>query len=528
MKQVIFAILASIFAAYAQTNEATVKRTIQLLIGNRTIENVSKTPYRGLYEVVIGRDILYTDENAEYILQGELIDVKTRKNITQDRINSLTAIKSTDLPLDIALKRVRGNGSRTLITFEDPNCPYCKRMAKDLRSTDNITIYTFIYPILSADSVQMAKRLWCSADREKAWSAWMEDAKAPDGRMDCENPIERVLELGKRLGLSGTPTLFLSDGTRIPGAISASQLEQKLAVATVQLARTQEPGDVAALPKARQANDSPTARPQGATTQQAQAPTHSVSTNSSGLEMARGSNEASRKETAQSSRSPKPNFASMACAKRMDSMFGYWLAEERKKKAPCVAAQDLVDNQTDIVDFVASCPGWATTPPEQLEVFRRQARETCASDNATVPNLAGQQTNSTCQPTMAFLASRIPSFSAPELQSGRQSILAENVRTAMSKARAQGFTSQGAIKASLDQAKEFDRVSREAAQCASDVDALGATDDEFLAAMRQGRAPNACTGIRNSCLCAGILNRMAAVGSRALAAEMQCFARSGG
>lgn len=132
-----------------------------------------------------------------------------------------------------------------------------------------------------------------------------------------------------------------------------------------------------------------------------------------------------------------------------------------------------------------------------------------------------------CQSTMAFMENRIPNFSAPELRQIRQAILAEDVRVALSKAKAQGFTTQGAIKAALDQAKEFDRVSRESAQCAADVDALGATDESFLASMRQGRAPTTCSGIRNSCLCAGVLNRMSAVGSRALAAEMQCFARSG-
>lgn len=132
-----------------------------------------------------------------------------------------------------------------------------------------------------------------------------------------------------------------------------------------------------------------------------------------------------------------------------------------------------------------------------------------------------------CRPTMTFLEARIPNFSAPELQQMRQAILAENVKVTMSKAKAQGFTIQGAIKATLDQAKEFDRVSRQAAQCAADVDALGATDDSFLASMQQGKAPRACSGIRNSCLCAGVINRMSAVGARALAAEMQCFARRG-
>lgn len=132
-----------------------------------------------------------------------------------------------------------------------------------------------------------------------------------------------------------------------------------------------------------------------------------------------------------------------------------------------------------------------------------------------------------CRPTMTFLEARIPNFSAPELQQARQAILAENVKTAMSKAKAQGFTIQGAIKATLDQAKEYDRVSREAAECAADVDALGATDDSFLASMQQGKAPSECSGIRNSCLCAGILMRMSAVGMRSVAAEMQCFARHG-
>lgn len=144
------------------------------------------------------------------VVGGQLIDGKSMKNVTDDRMKKLTAIKFNELPLERAIKHVRGDGKRLLATFEDPNCGYCKRLAKDLLKLDNVTIYTFLYPILSEDSVRKSKQIWCSADRAKSWNDWMVDGKAPSGRDDCDTAaVGKNQEFGRKLNITGTPTMFL-------------------------------------------------------------------------------------------------------------------------------------------------------------------------------------------------------------------------------------------------------------------------------------------------------------------------------
>ena len=144
-------------------------------------------------------------------------------------MRKLTAIKFSELPLDRAIKQVRGDGKRVLATFEDPNCGYCKRLAKDLLKLDNVTVYTFLYPILSEDSIRKSKQIWCSADRAKAWNDWMVEGRAPAGKDDCDTAaITKNQEYGRRLGISGTPTMFFADGERVPGAMPLAKIEQKL------------------------------------------------------------------------------------------------------------------------------------------------------------------------------------------------------------------------------------------------------------------------------------------------------------
>jgi thiol:disulfide interchange protein DsbC len=152
------------------------------------------------------------------------------KNVTSERIQKLTAIKFSDLPLDLAVKQVRGDGKRTFATFEDPNCGYCKKLAKDLTKLDNVTIYTFLYPILSPDSLEKSKQIWCAADKAKAWNDWMVEGKAPTGKSDCDTTaVQKTIEAGRKLAINGTPTIFFADGERIPGAVPVDKIEQKLA-----------------------------------------------------------------------------------------------------------------------------------------------------------------------------------------------------------------------------------------------------------------------------------------------------------
>lgn len=222
-------VLGLTLAASAIADEGDIRKIIESKF-NVKVESVTKTGYLGLYEVYFDGHILYTDEKVTAILDGNLIDAKTKKSVTDERMRKLTAIKFSELPLDRAIKQVKGDGKRILATFEDPNCGYCKRLAKDLQKLDNVTIYTFLYPILSEDSVRKSRQIWCAADRAKAWNDWMVEGKAPAGKEDCDtSAVTRNQEYGQKLNITGTPTMFFANGERIPGAMPLPQIEQRLA-----------------------------------------------------------------------------------------------------------------------------------------------------------------------------------------------------------------------------------------------------------------------------------------------------------
>jgi thiol:disulfide interchange protein DsbC len=217
-------------AAYAGPEES-IKAAVEATLGaGAKVEGVTKTPYLGLYEVRIGSEILYTDEKANYLLLGEILDAKTRQNITQQRVNQLSAINFAELPLDLAIKQVRGNGKRVIATFEDPNCGYCKKLAKELVGMKDVTIYTFLTPVLGPDSHKKAEAIWCSADRAKSWTDWMTTNVAPaTAAASCDTGgLEKSAALGEKYRVRGTPTIFLSNGERIPGYVPVAQLEKRL------------------------------------------------------------------------------------------------------------------------------------------------------------------------------------------------------------------------------------------------------------------------------------------------------------
>ena len=233
-KKWVFAAMLALSSAWAvaeTAQENAVKKMIEPRLGqDAKVDSVTKTPYSGLFEVRVGSDILYTDEKARYLFIGRILDTKTYQDYTKTRVDELSQIKFSDLPLASAMKVVKGNGKRVIAVFEDPNCGYCKRFDKTLQEVDNITVYTFLYNILSEDSITKARDIWCSADRTKAWDNWMLKGKvAPTAAANCVTPHEKVLALGKKLKVTGTPTIFFADGTRIPGAIDAQGLEAKLA-----------------------------------------------------------------------------------------------------------------------------------------------------------------------------------------------------------------------------------------------------------------------------------------------------------
>ncbi|MDB5827520.1 MAG: disulfide isomerase [Variovorax sp.] len=198
------------------------------------IDEISKSPMPGLYEVRInGAEIFYTDEQGNYLLQGNLIDVKARKNLTEARVEKLSEVAFDKLPVNDAFKIVRGSGKRKLAVFEDPNCGYCKHFERDLKTVDNVTVYLFLYPVLGADSTVKARNIWCAKDKAKSWNDWMASEVKPDAAgAGCDvAALQRNIEFGRKYNITGTPTLIFGDGTRAPGAIPAAQVEEKLSAA---------------------------------------------------------------------------------------------------------------------------------------------------------------------------------------------------------------------------------------------------------------------------------------------------------
>ncbi len=212
-----------------------IKAELKKKYPDAAIENVRKTQYGNLYEVSGAGEVFYTDEKVTFLLLGSIIDTKTRENVTEARMRKLSAVKFDSLPLESAVKIVRGNGSRRVAMFADPNCGYCKRFERDLIGVNDITVYVFLYPILSLDSVNKSRAVWCSADRGKAWLEIMLKDVAPTGESACENPIDKILAYGKEKRITGTPTIIFEDGERIPGAMPLAAFEKRIGEAKTAL-----------------------------------------------------------------------------------------------------------------------------------------------------------------------------------------------------------------------------------------------------------------------------------------------------
>jgi len=196
------------------------------------IDEVSKTAIPGLYELRIGAEVLYSDERGEHIIQGELIETKTRSNLTQARLDKLSAIDFASLPLKDAIVWKQGTGARKLVVFADPNCGYCKKFEKEMQGVKDVTVYTFLYPILGGDSPDKSRNIWCAKDNSVAWRDWMiNGTPAPrnmGGKCDT-SALERNVALGKKHRVNGTPALVFEDGKRVPGAMAPDQVEKQLA-----------------------------------------------------------------------------------------------------------------------------------------------------------------------------------------------------------------------------------------------------------------------------------------------------------
>jgi len=226
------ALMAACVGAETPKVEDTIKKLIEPRLGEGAkIDSVRETPYSGLYEIRVGGDIFYADKTGTYLISGHIYNMQTGSDLTRERLDDLNKIKFSDLPLDKAVKMVKGDGKRVIAVFEDPNCGYCKRFRQQaLKQVDNVTVYTFMYNILSPDSFTKSQNIWCSADRNKAWDDWMLNGKAaPVAPNGCTAPNDKVLALGQKMSINGTPAIFFADGSRIAGAVDQRTLEAKFA-----------------------------------------------------------------------------------------------------------------------------------------------------------------------------------------------------------------------------------------------------------------------------------------------------------
>ena len=242
MTRIFLLLLAALCATLpAQADEAAIRQMIEAKLGGAKVEGVQATPVPGVFEVRFrgsdGPRIVYTDAQGTHIFVGDLIDARTDRNLTEERLRRASAINMDTLPYEFAVKVQRGNGKRTLVVFSDPYCPACFEFEKTLARLDDITIHYFMYPVIRPELADHSRAVWCSPDRAKAWLDLAQRRKPPAASANCETPIEKILAFGGKLGVRSTPTIFLANGERLRGGPSAAQLRTLLEEATVQKAK---------------------------------------------------------------------------------------------------------------------------------------------------------------------------------------------------------------------------------------------------------------------------------------------------
>lgn len=241
MRNILLAV-AVLLSCPVFAGEAEIRQVLKVKFPNVRVDGVQPAPLAGLYEVRLqtqkGPQIIYTDAQANFIIDGSIVDAKSGRNLTEERMLKLSAIDFSALPLDLAIKVQRGNGRRVLAMFTDPYCPYCRRLEQSLLQLDDITVYVFMYPVIRPDYADHSRAAWCSPDRAKAWLelAAGDSPKIPSGGANCANPVDKVIELGRSLRVTGTPTLFFANGERSGGGMQIGQLRVKLDEAARQAA----------------------------------------------------------------------------------------------------------------------------------------------------------------------------------------------------------------------------------------------------------------------------------------------------
>jgi thiol:disulfide interchange protein DsbC len=224
---------------------AAIRKSLEQKFPGAEIKHVARTDYLGLYEVMLDDSLIYTDPKVAYIFVGAMYDTATKQNLTDARSRKLNRVAVDKLPYELAFKRVKGDGSRKLVLFSDADCPFCHRLETELKGLDNVTIYTFLFPIdqLHPDAARKSKQIWCAPDKVKAWDEFFASGKLPDNKGDCGDPVAKTQALGNSLKINATPTLVFADGTLVPGALPLPQLEKELASADAEVKK------LAAAPK---------------------------------------------------------------------------------------------------------------------------------------------------------------------------------------------------------------------------------------------------------------------------------------
>ncbi len=224
MKLPLLAATLACVSLAAVADEADVKKAVEAKLGK--IEKIAKAPMAGIWEVTVDGQIFYADDKGTYLIFGNLLEMKTGKNLTAER-------QFNSLPLELAVKQVRGTGKNVMVTFEDPNCGYCKKLAKDILTVKDVTVYTFLYPVLGDDSYEKSKAIWCAPDKAKAWTDWMTAGKAlPAIPAKCDTTgLDKSAQLGRKLRINGTPAIFFAGGERVGGYIPAAEIEKRFAPA---------------------------------------------------------------------------------------------------------------------------------------------------------------------------------------------------------------------------------------------------------------------------------------------------------
>lgn len=225
--------LAAVPAVAQKADLAKLREAMQSQIGSQgKITSVAATPYAGIYEVVINNSqIGYTDAKGQVFIAGNMFDFKTKTNLSERRLEELRKVDFSKLPLDKAIVKVKGNGARKIAVFSDPDCPFCKRLEPELDKLQNVTIYTFLYPLqaIHPDAMRKATLIWCSPDRQRAWDDFMLRDKLPEGgSLSCPTPILEIIDLAKSLGITGTPGIVFASGQMVPGMIPLDQIEARL------------------------------------------------------------------------------------------------------------------------------------------------------------------------------------------------------------------------------------------------------------------------------------------------------------